>query len=184
MLREVQQLYSKSPTDALSNFQRRQRASARPAAWVGSHVSCASSRASILHECLCLCVLHCTVSYRAPRGSVYLYFKPRVSGSKWVDSIESIREPEPVPTAKPHGACVTSHLALRLLLLMILQLYHLPASLPPPLSGCSLDASPGICQLSYCTIRLKTFTFCVWFFFFFFFFPLFFFNFILFLNLT
>ena len=92
-----------------THFQRRQRASARPAEWVGSHVSCASSRAYILCECLCLCVLHRTVSYRAQRGSVYLYFKPRVSGSKWVDSIESIREPEPVPPMQRHTVRVWHH---------------------------------------------------------------------------
>ena len=54
-------------------------------------------------------------------------------------------------------AWVTPQLALRLLLLMTLQLYHLPPPLPPPsvILVCSLDASPCMPAVvpCYCTFQ-------------------------------
>ena len=161
MLREVQQLYSKSPTNALSKT---------------PTCVCTSSCVSWFPRLVCVvtCVhplrvpmLVCTSPYgiiQSTEGLSLSLFQAQgvwkqVGRQYWIHPGTGTC----ATNATPHGACVTSHLALRLLLLTILQLYHLPASLPPPLSGCSLDASPGICQLFYCTIRLKTFTFCVWF---------------------
>ena len=79
---------------------------------------------------------------------------------KKVDRIESSKEPEPVPST----AGMESQLALCLLFLMPLQLYHLPPS-PPPVSNssCSLNTSPCcsvlLCFSRYCTFRLKMFYF-------------------------
>ena len=53
---------------------------------------------------------------------------------KRVDRIESSKEPESVPSSQ---AWVKLQPALHLLLLTILQLYHLPPPLPPPLSNSS-----------------------------------------------
>ena len=63
-----------------------------------------------------------------------------MSGSKRADRIEFRKESEPAISVK-------LQLALHLLLLMTLQLYHLPLfSLlqPVPLLACSLDASPCV----------------------------------------
>ena len=63
---------------------------------------------------------------------------------KRVERIESSKEPEPVPSnsgvsSLPSNAIKlrSEQLALQLLLLMILQLYHLPPLLPPPVSNSS-----------------------------------------------
>ena len=61
-----------------------------------------------------------------------------------------------------HPLQVAVQLALRLLLLMTLQLYHLPPPFPPPsvtLLACSLDASPW-CQLLHCTTVLFEVLYC------------------------
>ena len=69
-----------------------------------------------------------------------------------VNRIESSKEPEPVPPTSDVGEMLA--LALHLLLLTLLQLYHLP-----PLSllqlvillACSLVADP-VCQMLPCTM--------------------------------
>ena len=85
---------------------------------------------------------------------------------KRVDRIESSKEPEPVPST----SCVSEIAACpRLLLLMILQPYHLPPPLPPPVSNSSCLFTR--CQPPYarcctvllyfsrcCTVRLKIFS--------------------------
>ena len=84
-----------------------------------------------------------------------------------VDRIESSKEPEPV---LQHQAWVRLQLALHLLLLMVLQLYHLPPPSPPPVSNSSclftrcqpLYASCCTVLLYFsrqCTVRLKMFYF-------------------------
>ena len=71
-----------------------------------------------------------------------------------------------------HKEWVKLQLALHLLLLMILQLYHLPPPLPPPASNSSclftrcqpLYASCYTVLLyfsRYCTVRVKMFIFCI-----------------------
>ena len=70
----------------------------------------------------------------------------------------------PTRTLCHHQACMKLQHALCLLLLMILQLHHLP-HLPPPVSN-SMPAC--VCQLWYCTIillkvlhyKIKTVDFC------------------------
>ena len=58
-------------------------------------------------------------------SSTLSYIKPRMSRSKRVDRIETSKESET-------AISVTLQLALHLLLLMTLQLYHLPPLLPSP----------------------------------------------------
>ena len=83
----------------------------------------------------------------------------------------SSEEPEPEPSTSG----VSKIAALRLLLLTILQLYHLPPPLPPPVSNSSclftrcqpLYASCCTVLLyfsRYCTVRLKMFYFLCFFF--------------------
>ena len=59
-------------------------------------------------------------------------------------------------------AWVKSQLALRLLLLTILQLCHLPPPLPPPdsNSSCPSTRCQPMCQLLYCTIVLFKVLYC------------------------
>ena len=85
------------------NFQRCNWAITRPITQVSSRVWCTLSRACILYKWLCFCVLHCTALYRVQSLSIF------------------ISSSEPLPSTG-----VTLQLALHLLLLMILPLYHLP----------------------------------------------------------
>ena len=85
------------------NFQRCNWAITCPITQESSRVWCTLSRACILYKWSCFCVLHCTALYRVQSLSVF------------------ISSSEPLPSTG-----VTLQLALRLLLLMILPLYHLP----------------------------------------------------------
>ena len=82
------------------------------------------------------------------------------------------KEPEPVPSTSGVSEIIA---CLRLLMLMILQLDHLPPPFPPPVSKsfclfmrCQpLYASYCAARLCFtrdCTVRLKMFYFCVYFF--------------------
>ena len=62
----------------VANFQRYEHAFPGPVMEVSSRVWRTLSRACILYKWLCFCVLYCAVLYRVQ----YLYFKPRMSGSK------------------------------------------------------------------------------------------------------
>ena len=85
---------------------------------------------------------------------------------KRVGRIEPSREPEPEPSA---SGMSDVQQALCLLSLTVLQRYHPPPPLPPPLSvtllACSSVPAPG-CQLLHCTtvlckvltVRLKMFS--------------------------
>ena len=86
---------------------------------------------------------------------------------KRVDRTESGKEPEPVPSTSG-----VSEISLCLLLLTILQLYHLPPPLPPPVSNssCLFTRCQPLCgsccttvlfKVLYCEIKNVFFIFCV-----------------------
>ena len=72
----------------------------------------------------------------------------------------SRKEPKPVPSTS--GMSEIAPLLLRLLLLMILQLYHLPPPLPPPVSNssCLFTEPASVGQLLYCATILFKVLYC------------------------
>ncbi|KAB0381454.1 hypothetical protein FD755_009238 [Muntiacus reevesi] len=77
---------------------------------------------------------------------------------KRMDRIESSEEPEPVPSTSGTNATATCP---HLLLMITLQLYHLPPPLPPPVrnSSCLLTRCQPL-SASYCTVLIYFSRFC------------------------
>ena len=116
----------------------------------------------------CCAFLHFSVQFGIDQSDK-VSFKFRVFRNERVDRIEPARAE---PLCRRHQAQVKLQLALRLLLLVSLQLYHLPLLLlfqAVVLLASSLDSSPDmpgvlLCYrtLRYCTVRLNFFfIFCL-----------------------
>ena len=118
-------------------FQRWEHISACLITKVSSLVWHILSCARILYKLLFFCVLYCT---------------------EYSSTVSLETEMNPARNQNPSHQCqpwVKSQLALCLLLLMILQLHHLPPPLPPPVSNSSHPSTP--CQPLYassCTVYI------------------------------
>ena len=86
-------------------------------------------------------------------------YYPDLTGSFFhrVDTIESSKEPEPVPSTSG----VSEIAACPLIPLLILQLYHLPPPLPPSVSNsCCLFTQCQPLYVSCCTVLLSFSRYC------------------------
>ena len=92
----------------------------------------------------------------------------------WTFKMQTLNHANALPHVHRHQVWVNWQLALHFLLLTILQLHHLSAPLPPLVSNssCLVTRCQPLCATCctgllyfsrYCTLRLKMFTFCVWF---------------------